>query len=295
MNDFEYQAVTTVDDAVRLLADRGDRARILAGGTDILVHLREGHCEADLIVDIKKIPEAMQLSFHPDGGLWLGSGVPCSQIYRESRIVAQYAALVDATRIIGGWQIQSRASVGGNLCNASPAADSTPVLIGYDVMCHIAGPSGRRTVPVAEFCLGPGKNVLEPGELLTALWFPPPAPRSGAAYLRFIPRNEMDIAVAGACSWVRLNEAGDTIEEARIALAAVAPTAILAHEAAQSLSGRPATEESYAAAAKLAANAASPISDMRGTIEFRRHLAGVLTKRTLAIAVERALLKKTED
>jgi carbon-monoxide dehydrogenase medium subunit len=214
--------------------------------------------------------------------------VPCYRIYGDAAIAAAYAALADAARIIGGWQIQSRASIGGNLCNSSPAADSIPPLIAYDVVCHIAGPQGRRTVKVADFCTAPGKNVLARGELLTTLEFPPPAKGSSAAYLRFIPRNEMDIAVAGAASWVQLNAAGDTIERARIALAAVAPTPLYAAAASEWLASKPATSETYAQARKLASEAARPISDKRGTAEYRKHLAGVLTERTLATAVDRA-------
>jgi carbon-monoxide dehydrogenase medium subunit len=174
------------------------------------------------------------------------------------------------------------------LCNSSPAADSVPALIAYDAVAVIAGPKGRREVPVAQFCTGPGKNVLQPGELLVALKLPPQSPKSGAAYQRFIPRNEMDIAVVGAGSWVQLDAAGETIQQARIALGAIAPTPVAATAACDWLAGRPANEESFARAGELAKQVARPITDMRGTIEYRTHLAGVLTKRTLAIAVERA-------
>ncbi len=288
MKDFEFQTATTVDEAVSLLAARGERAKVLTGGTDLLVQLREGMREADMIVDVKKIDELMQLAYAADKGLTLGAAVPCYRIYGNSEIAAAYPALADSARIIGGWQIQSRASVGGNLCNSSPAADTIPSLIALDAVCHLAGPQGRRTVPVAEFCTAPGKNVLGRGEILATLVFPAPADNSGSAYLRFIPRNEMDIAVAGAGSWVRLNAAGDTIEAARVALAAVAPKPLAATSVSEFLAGRPAVEQTYEEAAELAKNAATPISDKRGTADYRRHLAGVLTRRTLAIAVARA-------
>lgn len=288
LKDFEYAAATSVDEAVSLLAARGDRAVVLAGGTDILVQLRETDLEADLVVDVKKIPELMQLEYSASSGLKLGAAVPCCELYDNAEIAAAYPGLIDAARIIGGWQIQSRACVGGNLCNSSPAADCIPPLIAYNVTCQVAGPDGQRSVPAAEFCTAPGKNVLKRGELLVTLQFPPVAPHSSAAYERFIPRNEMDIAVVGAGSWVRLNDAGDTIEEARIALAAVAPTPVFAAEASIWLAGQPANEASYAAAGELAKKVATPISDMRGTAEYRTHLVGVLTKRTLATAVERA-------
>jgi carbon-monoxide dehydrogenase medium subunit len=288
VKDFEYQAAATLDEAVSLLAARGERAKVLTGGTDLLVQLREGQREADLVVDVKKIPELVALEYSPQAGLTLGAAVPCYQIYGRDDVAAAYAALADSARIIGGWQIQSRASIGGNLCNSSPAADSIPSLIVLAAQCQIAGPKGRRSVPVAEFCTGPGKNVLGRGEILASLDLPAPPPHSGSAYLRFIPRNEMDIAVAGAASWVELNAAGDTIKQARVALAAVAPTPLPLAEVGAFLAGKSATEQTFAAAAEMASKAARPIADKRGTAEYRRHLAGVLTKRTLAIAVERA-------
>jgi xanthine dehydrogenase FAD-binding subunit len=288
LKDFEYAAASTVDEAVSLLAARGPKAKILAGGTDILVQLREGMREADLVLDVKKIPELTQHSFSPMTGLKLGAGTPCYKIYGDEQIAKAYPALADSARIIGGWQIQSRASIGGNLCNSSPAADSIPSLIALDAVCQIAGPSGRRSVPVAEFCTAPGKNVLGRGEFLISLDFAPPAAHGGSRYLRFIPRNEMDIAVVGVGAWLRLNAKGDTIEVARIGLAAVAPTPLLATEAGDWLAGKPATQETFAEAGKLARKLAKPISDMRGPAEYRIHLVGVMTERALAGAVERA-------
>lgn len=288
MKDFEYAAATTVDEAVSLLSARGEKAKILSGGTDILVQLREGLRQADLVVDIKKIPDLTRVDFPSGKGLKLGASVPCYQIYGNDRIAAAYPALADSARIIGGWQIQSRASIGGNLCNSSPAADSIPSLIALDATCHIAGPSGPRTVPAAQFCTAPGKNVLARGEFLVALEFPAPTKKSGSHYQRFIPRNEMDIAVVGAAAWVQLNSAGDTIESARIALAAVAPTPLFAAEASAWLAGKPATEATFAQAGELGKKTVKPISDMRGPAEYRVHLVGVLVKRALAKAAERA-------
>ena len=288
MKDFEYAAATSVDEAVSLLAARGERARILAGGTDILVQLREGLREADLVLDVKRIPELMDLSFVPEEGLRLGAGVPCYRIYQNEAVSAAYPALADSARIIGGWQIQSRASVGGNLCNSSPAADSIPSLIALDAVCQIAGPAGRRSLPVAQFCTAPGKNVLQRGEFLVSLSFPPPQRQSGSRYLRFIPRNEMDIAVVGVGAWLRLDASGKKIEEARLGIAAVAPTPLAATEAARWLSGRPATPESFSEAGRLARNVARPISDMRGPAEYRTHLVGIVAQRALTEAAERA-------
>jgi carbon-monoxide dehydrogenase medium subunit len=270
------------------MAARGDRAKVLIGGTDLIVQLREGLREADLVVDVKRIPELLSLSYEGKRGLVLGAAVPCMQIYDNPAIRRDYPALTDAAHIIGGWQIQSRASIGGNLCNASPAADSIPALIAYNAVCHIAGPNGRRQVPVTEFCVSPGRNCLGRGDILTALEFRAVAPGSSAAYLRFIPRNEMDIAVVGVGSWVQLSEKGQTIAEARIGLGAVAPTPVFAQTASDWLAGKPANEETFAQAGELAKQAARPISDKRGTAEYRVHLVKVLVKRTLTIAAERA-------
>jgi len=284
VNDFEYAAATTVDEAVSLLAARGERAKVLAGGTDIIVQLRENLRHADLVVDVKKIAELMECRFEPGKGLCLGAAVPCYRLYGDAAICQAYPALVDAARIIGGWQIQSRASIGGNLCNSSPAADSIPALIALDAQCDIAGPGGRRRVPVLEFCTGPGRNLLERGEILVAIEFPPPAERASSAYERFIPRNEMDIAVVGVASWVRLNAAKDKIEAARIALGAVGPTPLYAQAASDWLAGQPNTAATYQQAGELAKQIARPISDKRGPAEYREHLVGVLVGRTLAKA-----------
>ena len=288
MKDFSYSAPATLAEATRLLAGANGKARILAGGTDIIVQLREGLREADVVVDVKKIPELAELSYSPAKGLRLGASVPCYRIYEDAAIAAAYPALADAARIVGGWQIQTRASVGGNLCNSSPAADTIPALIAHGATCVIAGPKGERQVKVEEFCTAPGRNVLQPGELLVALVFLPPAKSAGSAYERFIPRNEMDIAVVGAGSWVQLAKGGEEIEKARIGLAAIAPTPRFAAEASQWLTGQPATEDIFARAGELARNVAAPISDMRGTAEYRMHLIGVLVKRTLLKAAERA-------
>ena len=288
MKDFEYAAASTLDEAVSLMAAGGDKAKILAGGTDIIVQLRENLRTADLVVDIKKIPDLNRIEFSPSGGLRLGAAVPACQLYEHADIQANYAGLVDAARIIGGWQIQSRASLGGNLCNSSPAADSIPAMIAYNAVCHIAGPQGTRTVAVADFCTSPGRNVLQQGELLVALEFPPQPAHSGGHYRRFIPRNEMDIAVVGVGAWVQLDASGETIVSARIGLAAVAPRPLFAAEASAWLAGKPATEATFMQAGEMAKQIATPIDDMRGTAEYRKHLVGVLTKRVLQEATTRA-------
>lgn len=286
MRAIRYAAPSTVDEAVSVLSEHGPRARVLAGGTDLIVQVRERLRDWDVFVDAKRIPELVAISMDGGGSLTLGAAVPCATICKASQVTRTVPGLLDAASIIGGIAIQGRASIGGNLCNSGPAADGVPILIAYGARCDIAGPGGRRGVPVERFCTGPGQNVLAPGELLVSLTFPAPAPRSGAAYLRFIPRGEMDIAVVSAAAYVVLD--GGTITSARIAVGAVAPTPLFVPEAGAALVGRPATEETFALAAAAARAAARPISDMRGTIEHRRHLVGVLVTRALRRAVERA-------
>lgn len=288
MKPFDYAAPATLDEAVALFAEHGRRAKPLAGGTDILVQLREGLRQADLVVDMKRIPEFTEVRHSPAEGLTLGAAAPCWKIYEDEKIASVYHALADAARIVGGWQIQSRASVGGNLCNSSPAADTIPPLIAYQAVCRIASKGAVREASVEQFCTGPGRNILADGEVLVSLRLPPQPPNSGAAYQRFIPRNEMDIAVVGVASWLQLDPSGQTIQKARIALGAVAPTPLFAADASAFLAGKPATEDTFRQAGELAEKIADPIYDMRGTIEFRKNLVQVLTRRTLALALSRA-------
>ena len=286
MHPFRYIGARTVNEVVRALSEYGPRARCLAGGTDILVQVRGGRFALDALVDVKDVPELA--TYHLNNGLHLGAAVPFYQLYEDEGVRQMYPALVDAARIIGGIQIQSRASLGGNLCNASPSADGVCPLIVHEATAVVAGPRDIRETPVESFATGPGRTVLEPGEFLMALRLPQPPARFGAAYERFIPRNEMDIAVAGVASAVVLDPRGENVEWARIALAAVGPTPIHAQDAGDFLAGKAATSESVHAAAQLASQAAKPITDMRGTEHQRRHLVGVLARRTLGRAIERA-------
>ena len=288
MRAFEYTSPKTVSAAAALLAEKGDQARALAGGTDLIVQVREGKRHLERIVDIKDIPETNVLSYDAQTGLNLGSAVPCYKIYGDAAISAAYPALADSTHIIGGTAIQGRAAVGGNLCNASPAADTIPPLIVLEAACVIAGTDGTREVPVESFCTAPGRTVMENGEFLQSLKIPAPQRNSSSFYLRFIPRNEMDIAVVGAGASVILDDAKESIVSARIALAAVAPTPLFAEEASALLAGRSVSDESAIDEAAEAAKAiARPISDMRGSAEQRVHLVGVLTKRALNGAINR--------
>ncbi len=288
MQAIDYASAQTVDEAVSLLKGKGDQARVLSGGTDIIVQVRENRRSLKLLVDVKQIPEVNQLSYHPTEGLHLGAAVPCYTIYEDKTVVQKYPGLIDAVSLIGGIQIQARATVGGNLCNASPAADGIPPLIVLNALCVITGPNGTREVPAEEFCTAPGQTVLKDGELLLSFKIPPPQENSGAFYLRFIPRNEMDIAVVGAGASVVLDDAGTSFVSAKVALAAVAPTPLLVEEAGELLSGSQVSDEIIASAAQAAEAASRPISDMRGTVAQRRHLVGVLTRRAINGAIQRA-------
>jgi carbon-monoxide dehydrogenase medium subunit len=287
VKDIDYAAPATLTEAAALLARSG--ARALAGGTDIIVQVRENRRDADILVDLKKVPELNTLHFDAGEGLVLGAAVPCYRVAEHPDIRRHYPGLAEAAGLIGGVQIQSRASVGGNLCNASPAADAIPALIALNASAVIATPAlTRRTTPVESFCTAPGRTVLGPGEVLVHLHLPPPAPRSGSAYLRFIPRNEMDIAVVGAGVALTLDDRRTTCTSARVALAAVAPTPLFVPEAGVALAGSPVSEADIERAAALAQAAARPISDMRGSADYRRHLVGVLVRRALRIALQRA-------
>jgi xanthine dehydrogenase FAD-binding subunit len=282
----KYARAASVEEAIALLAKGGPEARPLAGGTDLIVQARERRRQVGLFVDIKPIPETQEIKYDSASGLTIGAAVPAYRIYNDETVKKLYPALVDAVRVIGGTAIQGRASLGGNLCNSSPAADSVPAVIVLEGVAHIAGPGGRRSVPVEDFNTGPGRNVLGPGEFVVALQFPPPAPNSGAAWDRFIPRNEMDIAVVNA--GVQLRFQGDVVTWAKIAIGAVAPTALVVPEAARALVGKPLSEATVSAAAAAAVAAARPIDDMRGSIRQRKHLVGVYVSRMIRKAAERA-------
>jgi carbon-monoxide dehydrogenase medium subunit len=288
MQNFDYVRVHEIQDAISILSREQGGVHILAGGTDLLVQLREGQRTAKLLLDIKSIPEVNQLTVDSSIGLTLGSAVSCLRISRDLLVSKNYPGLVDAVCLIGGIQIQGRASVGGNLCNASPAADSIPALIVHQAVCIIVGPDGEREVAVENFCTAPGKNILKPGELLLSLRIPPPPAQFGAAYLRFTPRNEMDIAVVGAGVSLVLDEDLQTVHSARIALAAVAPKPLLVNVAGEYLVGRQISPEIIQKASDLAQEEVEPIQDMRGTVEQRRHLVCVLTRRALQNAFQRA-------
>lgn len=304
MHEINYEAPTTVAQAVTMLKRHGENARPFVGGTDLLIQLRagvpSGHSEEfrstvpvrrpEFIVDLKHIKELRQIKFDARKGVRLGAAVPCIEVYESEVMRKYYPGLTEAAHLIGSLQIQNRASVGGNLCNGSPAADTTPALIALGAKARIASGRTTREVPVEDFVTSPGRTVLKPGEILVEFVIPAPKPYSSDSYLRFIPRNEMDIAVVGVGTSITL--AGEVVKAARIALGAVGPTPIFAAKASESLIGKTLDNASIEAAAQLAIGASAPIDDMRGTAEFRRHVTGVLTRRTILIAAERAHSKK---
>src|SRR5437763_5906038 len=286
MATLNYQAPATVEDALRILAGAGGVARLLAGGTDLLVQLRSGRVKPDLIVDTKKIPGLIGIR-EVDGGFIIGAATSGAVIGEHEGLGKAWPGVVEAANLIGSTQVQGRASLAGNLCNASPAADSVPALIAARATCVIVGSNGRREVPVEAICTGPGRTSLARDEFIIEFRLRKRAPRSADAYLRFIPRTEMDIAVVGAAVNVTLDAAG-VCTDARVVLGAVAPTAVLVPQAATALIGRKLDDTALAGLAHPARAACKPIDDKRGTIEYRTKVAGVMTRRAAAIAFERA-------
>src|SRR5437016_5451224 len=281
-----YTAPTSVEDAVRALAGASGTAKVLSGGTDLLVQLRSGRLKADLIVDTKKIPGISGIRAE-GGGFVIGAATPGAMIGEHAALGAAWPGIVEAANLIGSTQIQGRASLAGNLCNASPAADSVPALIAARATCVVAGSNGRREVPVDAIATGPGRTSLAPDEFIVEFRLPKRPPRSADAYLRFIPRTEMDIAVVGVGVNLTLDASG-ACTDARLVLGAVAPTAVIVAEAATALVGRKLDETALAALDKAARAACKPIDDKRGTIAYRVKVAGVLARRAATIAYKRA-------
>ena len=268
-----------------MLAGASGTAKVLSGGTDLLVQLRSGRAKPGLIVDIKKIPGISGIR-EENGGFVIGAATSGALLGECEPLRKAWPGVVEAVNLIGSTQIQGRASLAGNLCNASPAADSVPAMIAAGATCVVAGPNGRREVPVESIATGPGRTSLKPGEFVVEFHLPKRAPRSADAYLRFIPRTEMDIAVVGAGVNVTLDAAG-TCTAARVVLGAVAPTAILVPEAAAALIGHKPDDKTLAALEQAAQRACKPIDDKRGTIQYRTKVAGVMARRTAVIAFER--------
>lgn len=282
----QYEAPESVEAAVRLLSGGGPRGRVLAGGTDLLVQLRAGVITPQLVVDIKRIRESREIR-EEDGMLVVGAAVTGAELGEHARAKSMWPGVVESAELIGSTQIQGRASLGGNLCNASPAADTVPALVAAAAECRVAGPNGMRRVPVEDVCTGPGQLSLGDGEFIVAFELATPPPGSADAYLRFIPRTEMDIAVVGAGVNLSLDESG-RCTAARVALGAVAPTVILAEEAGAALVGTECDDSATEAMAAAVRAACRPIDDKRGTAEYRTKVAGVLATRAARIAATRA-------
>ena len=281
-----YEAPESLDAATRLLADAGGAARVLAGGTDLLIQMRADMVEPTVLVDVKNIAEMREIA-EEDGCFRLGAAVTGMEIMEHAGFNAAWPGIVDGAKLIGSIQIRGRATLGGNLCNASPAADSVPALIAARALASVIGPDGRRSVPVEDIAIGPGKTSLGAGEIVISFDLPRRPPRSGDAYLRFTPRTEMDIAVVGVGINLTIDEAG-VCSAARVSLGAVAERPLLVDDAAAALIGSRVDDAALAELSEAASAACRPIDDKRGTREFRIEVAGVLAERAARIAFERA-------
>ena len=281
-----YEAPETLDAAVGLLSDADGVAKVLAGGTDVLVQMHLDILEPDLIVDVKNIAELREV-VEEDGAWRFGAAVTGKELMDNAVFNTAWPGVMDGVRLIGSVQVRGRATVGGNLCNASPAADSVPPMIAADAVASVIGPNGRREVPMADIVTGPGQTSLEDGEIVVSFQLPKRSPNSGDAYLRFTPRTEMDIAVVGCGVNLTLDDGG-TCTAARVSLGAVAARPLLVEDAANALIGTQVDDDAMETLAAAASAACSPIDDKRGTIEYRTEVAGVLAQRAASIALERA-------
>lgn len=274
-----FHRATSLEDACAALAH--PKARCLAGGTDLIVQVREGRRDVETMVDVKAVPEMTAVTQSDDSGLHIGAAIPAARLARDDRLVRDYPALVTSLGMIGSRQIQNRATLGGNICNASPSADAIPPLIAYDAVAVVGDGQGTRRLPLSDLFEAPGRTSLAPNEVLIGVDLPRQPEQSAASYMRFTPRREMDIAVVGVAAWIWLDE-DKTIKDARIALASVAPTPIRSPAAETALIGQRPTAQTFEGAAEAAADDASPISDTRASADYRRELVRALTRRTLA-------------
>jgi carbon-monoxide dehydrogenase medium subunit len=281
-----YHAPTTFEEAARIAGASVGVLRFLAGGTDVLVQLRAGTVQPDDLIDLKHVPGVQEIGRQPDGGWRIGIAVPGIVLGGHKALQRDWPGVVEGMELIGSTQVQGRATLVGNLCNGSPAADGVPGLVAAGATVTVTWPGGSREVAVQDIPAGPGKTVLKKGEVISAITLPPRGKHGGDAYLRFIPRTEMDIAVVGCA--VNLTLDGDRIATARVVLGAVAPTVILVPDAAKAIIGTTLDDGALNRLAAAASAACRPISDKRGTVEFRTEVAGVLAKRAAKIAHDRA-------
>jgi xanthine dehydrogenase FAD-binding subunit len=286
---FDYFAPESLDEAIAILRERGDGGRLLAGGTDLLVQMKEAGVHPPYVVSLRRLRELRGITFDEQQGLRIGAMTTMAEVADNPIVRKRYPVLVDGASVVGSVQTRNMATIGGNICNAAPSADTAPPLLVLGSQVEIAGSGGRRQVPVEGFFAGPGRTILGRNEILIGLAIPTPAPRSGGLYERHTPRAEMDIAVVGVAALVTLEPDRDLIREVRIALGAVAPTPLRAPETEAFLAGQPPSEDVFERGAERAAEASRPISDVRGSAAFRRHLVRVMTARCLRAAVERVL------
>ena len=286
MRRFELALPGSVDECLQILAQRGPDTRVVAGGTDLLPQMKNGVLKPSWVVDLSGVAELRTVQDADGGGLRIGAAVTARELEQDARVQSRYPSLAESAALVGSIQVRNLATLGGNLCNAAPSADMAPPLLALDAEAVIAGPAGRRRVPMASFFLGVRRTVLAPGELLLELVLPSPGPHSGGNYLRHTPRRELDIAVVGVASQLTLSDGVCT--KARVALAAVAPVPLRATDAERALERQRVTPELIERAAELSGAAARPIDDHRGSIAFRHHLTRVLTRRTLTTALARA-------
>ena len=285
MRRFELALPRSIDEALRVLSERGSEAKLLAGGTDLLPQLKNGLLKPACVVDLSGVERVRTLTSDASG-LRVGAAVSARTLERDATTQKTYTSLAESGALVGSVQVRNLATLGGNLCNAAPSADMAPPLLALDAEVVIVGPKGERRVPVTDFFTGVRRTVLAPDEILLEIVVPAPGARSGGHYLRHTPRRELDIAVVGVASQLTLSNG--VCSKARIALAAVAPVPLRARAAEQALEGKPVTLEAIERAAELALGAAKPISDQRGSADYRRHLVRVLTRRTLRTALTRA-------
>ena len=289
MRAFEYHAPTSLNEAISLLQEHGEAARPLAGGTDLVVQMKENATKFAApahIVSLLRVPELGGIEFSESEGLRIGAGATMAQVADSPIIRERYRAIAEGAALVGSIQTMNMATVGGNLCNAAPSADIAPPLLAFEAEAVIVGPSGRRKLVLEEFFLGPGKTALAADELLAEVRVPLPPPGSGSAYDRHTPRKQMDIAVVGVAA--ALTMAGERIERARVALGAVAPTPVRGPQAEVALESQAPSDELFARGAEVSAAECSPIADVRGSAEFRRHIVRVMTERMLREALDRA-------
>lgn len=288
MSRFEYLEARTLRQAVSMAQRHGQQARIVAGSTDFLIRWRQGAWQPQYVINIQHVPGLSRVSYSARNGLRLGALVTVQTLESHPIIRRRYPALSAAAATFAGVQVRNLATVGGNVCNASPAGDTLPALLAFDANCRVAGPNGERWLPLDRFFTGPGQTALEPGEILAELRLPPSPPNTGSLYIKHSPRGAMDIATVGVASVISLQERGTVCCEVKIGLGAVASTPIRAYTAEDMLRGRVITPELLEAVAREAQRAVAPINDIRGTAAHRKAMVQVLTQRTLKRAVDMA-------